>query len=497
MKQIEAFRLLVKKQKAYEYAMAIVGWDSETEAPKGAFNRRSEMQGVLSSEYFKLVTHPETIEIIETLFAQKDVLDPMLSREVQKAKKALDKIIKIPESEFIDYQKLLVIAQRTWEEAKAQSNYDLFKDTLAKIVAYNKKFVHYFQPDEHPYNVMLDDYEEGMSMREYDRFFDQLKRDLVPFVKEVIEAAKDVRRDFVFLKYKEADQYRFCDYLIDELGFDRNHGLMKKSVHPFTWNTSPDDVRFTTRYMEDYGLSSIYSVIHELGHALYEQHIDTVWDDTLLTQGTSMGIHESQSRLFENTFGRSRAFWERHFPKFASIFPEQTKNIRLEDMYMAVNHVEASLIRVEADELTYPLHIMIRYEIERQLMNGEISCDDLPRIWNEKMVEYLGIEPKDDAEGVLQDVHWSGGMIGYFPTYALGSAYAAQFYHVMQKELPIDDLIREGSFDQINQWLKEKIHRHGSSKSPRELLIDVTGKDFDPEEYITYLKDKYTKLYLE
>ncbi|MFA7076540.1 MAG: carboxypeptidase M32, partial [Candidatus Izemoplasmatales bacterium] len=355
----------------------------------------------------------------------------------------------------------------------------------------------YYDPTSNPYDTLLDDYEEGMSMEEYDIFFDSLKNELVPFVKEVLKKEKKSYAKLINDSFDVKKQEEYCDYLTSVMNFNRDSGLMKKSVHPFTWNTSPEDVRFTTKYLENYVLSSIYAAIHELGHATYEQQISTEFDDTLLGGGTSMGIHESQSRFYENNVGRSYEFWQAHFPKFQELFPEQTEGYDVKDMYYAVNQVEATLIRIEADELTYPLHIMLRYDIERMLINNEITVDDLPRIWNEKMEEYLGIKPTNDSDGVLQDVHWSGGMIGYFPTYALGSAYAAQIYNTMKKEINILELVKENNIAKINEWLKEKLHRYGSSKTPKELLLMITNEEFNPKYYINYLKEKYTELYLK
>lgn len=477
--------------------MALVSWDSQTEAPRDAFSRRAEVMGYMSGEIFKLMVAKENVELIYALDAKKDELDDLTAREIKRAKKQIDKIIKIPQAEFVEYQSLLQMAQVNWEEAKAKADYSLFKDTLQKIFDFNRRFVSYYGIDDDPYNVMLDEFEEGMSMKEYDQFFDTLKNDLVPFVRKVLEKTKNQKNaDFVFRHYSESKQKEFSEYLLDVMKFNRNRGLLKKSVHPFTWNTSPADVRLTTRYLENYALSCIFSVIHELGHAIYEQQIDTKWDDTFLSNGASMGIHESQSRFYENILGRSLAFWETHYRKFQEIFPEQTKGISVKEFHKAVNHVEATLIRIEADELTYPLHIMVRYEIEKLLMQDKVSVDELPTLWNRTIKEYLGIEPKNDAEGVLQDIHWSGGMIGYFPTYALGSAYAAQIYNVMKKEIDIDKAIRDNKMELINFWLKEKMHQYGSSKTPKELLVSITGEEFNPRYYINYLKEKYTELYL-
>ena len=419
-----------------------------------------------------------------------------MQREIKLVKKNLDKMVKIPQNEFVEYRKLLNLSQQVWQDAKEKSDWNMFKDNLAKIIEYNRKFITYYDTDMEAYDVLLDDFEEGMSMKEYDKFFDALKEDLVPFVLKVLKEGKPLDKDFTLDFFNPSEQKEFCDYLIDVLAFDRSKGLMKESVHPFTWNTHPSDVRFTTRYLENYVFSSIFAAVHELGHATYEQQVDEKWNDTGLTGGTSMGIHESQSRFYENVIGRSKVFWEKHFPKFKELFPEQMKDVTIDEFYKAANKVEASFIRVEADELTYSLHIMVRYEIERKLFANEIEVEDLPRVWNEKMVEYLGVEPKNNAEGVLQDVHWSAGLFGYFPTYALGTAYSAQFFEAMKKDLDVDELVKTGNIKVINEWLKEKIHQFGKSKTPEELLLEVTGEEFNPKYYVAYLKEKYTKLYL-
>jgi len=496
MELIKKFRELQKKQKAYGYMMNVVGWDSNTEAPRGAFERRAEMMGIISGEMFRMNTSKEYQDIIYGLFAKLSELDDPTQREIKKAKKELDKIIKIPEEDFVEYNKLINLSQKVWEDAKENNDWKSFQGNLEKIVEYNKKFITYYEIDDHPYNVLLDEFEEGMNMEEYDKFFSVLKKDLVPFVKQILNSGKEVNKEIITAFYPRDKQKEFSDYITDVLAFDRDNGLMKESVHPFTWNTHPGDVRFTTRYLENFVFSSIFATIHEMGHALYEQQVDQKWNDTFLSGGTTMGIHESQSRFYENIIGRSREFWDVHYPKFKETFPEQLKNVELDEFLLSVNNVEASLIRVEADELTYSLHIMIRYEIERMLFSNEISVDDLPKVWNQKMEEYLGITPETDADGVLQDVHWSAGLIGYFPTYALGTAYSAQFYYSMIKEIDVTKCIQDNNIKAINEWLKEKIHQFGGSKNPKELLLEVTNEEFNPKYYIRYLKEKYTKLYL-
>jgi len=496
MKEMEIFRDILKKQKAYQFVLNIVGWDSNTEAPRGAFAQRAEMLGVISGDLFVLSTSEEYQDVVNKLFAKIDELDNLSQREIKKAKKDMDKIVKIPKEEFVEYNKLINLSQKVWEDAKENDDFGSFKGNLEKIVEFTKKFVNYYDSESHPYNVLLDGFEEGMTMKEYDEFFNTLKTDLVPFVREILSSGKELNDAFILDTFPIDKQREFADYLTTVFDFDRDRGLMKESVHPFTWNTHSGDVRFTTRYLENFMFSSIFAAIHELGHATYEQQIDSKWDNTRLNGGTSMGIHESQSRFYENIIGRSKEFWVVHYPKLKELFPKQLKDVSLDDFYRGVNKVEASFIRVEADELTYPMHIMIRYEIERMLFADQISVEDLPKIWNNKMVEYLGIEPKNDSEGVLQDVHWSAGLIGYFPTYALGSAFAAQIYYTMKNEINVEELIKTNDIKTINEWLKEKIHKFGSSKSPREILIDVTKEDFNPKYYITFLKDKYSSLYL-
>ncbi|MGM0495516.1 MAG: carboxypeptidase M32 [Bacillota bacterium] len=495
MKLEKRFREIIKKMKAYRYALSLIGWDSNTEAPRNAFKRRSKMTAYLSKELFKLQTSKEYQDIVYNLYDKYDELDDLLQREIKKAKRNLEKIINIPEEEFLEYTKLINDSQIIWEDAKANNDFESFKGNLEKIVEYNKKFALYYDKLANPYDTLLEDFEEGMTTKEYDFFFESLKHDLVPFVKEILKKTNNDYDELRSANFPKSGQKQFSEYLLEVFDFNKKSGLIKESVHPFTWNTSPEDVRFTTKYMENYIFSSIYSTIHELGHATYEQQISTSYDDTLLNGGTSMGIHESQSRFYENNIGRSLAFWETHFDKFKEIFPDQVKDYKPIDMFKASNNVEASLIRIEADELTYPLHIMVRYDIERMLFNNEIEVKDLPKVWNDKIEEYLSVRPKNDTEGVLQDVHWSSGMLGYFPTYALGSAYSAQIYYQMKKELDIDKLIKTNKINEINKWLKDKLHKYGSSKTPKELMELITKEKFNPKYYIQYLKEKYSKIY--
>lgn len=496
MTALEQFREIVMKQKSYTYVLNLIGWDSSTEAPRGCFGRRAEMLERINQELFRLSTSEEYQKVVAELYQNLDTFDEPTKKEIKRAKKSLDKIVKIPEKDFIDFQKLLTLTQSVWEEAKANNDYASFQGNLAEIIRYTRLFIGYYDLPMDPYAVLLDEYEEGLTMKDVDQLFDVLKAELVPFVKTIVENDPHADESFMDQFASKNQQLQFCNHLMDVMAFDRNYGLMKTSVHPFTWNTSPEDVRITTHVLEKNVFSSIFSTIHELGHATYEQQIDKKWDNTLLSGGTSMGIHESQSRFYENIIGRSFGFWETHLPELQKAFPGQFDRVTAEQLYRAVNKVENSFIRTEADELTYSLHVMLRYDLEKQLISGKLSVQDLPKAWNDLMVQYLGVCPKNDTEGVLQDMHWSGGMFGYFPTYALGSAYAAQFYYAMKKDLDLDSIVREPNLAKIKAWLKDKIHQFGGSKTAKELLLEVTNEPFNPHYYVQYLKEKYSAIYL-
>ena len=277
--------------------------------------------------------------------------------------------------------------------------------------------------------------------------------------------------------------------------FDKNKGIMSESEHPFTNKMGPNDIRITVHYYENMVLSSIFSCIHETGHAMYEAQVDEKLEETFMASGASMALHESQSRFFENVVARSEAFWKKHFSKLQEVYSEELKGVKLEDFVKEVNKVEASYIRTEADELTYPLHIMLRYDIEKKLLDGSLSVKDAKDYWNKLFYEYFGIEVKNDSDGILQDIHWSMGSIGYFPTYALGSAYAAQFLNAMKKDLDFDKEVGSDNLKNINNWLKEHIHKYGASLYPKEIIKIATGEDFNPNYYVDYLINKYKKIY--
>ena len=483
------------KMQALGYASYIISWDSETEAPVGCLEERSKQVGVLSEMSYRLERSEEYIECVKVLYENIDFLDDVLKVEIKKVYKDLMNSLKVPMEELVEYSILISKAQSIWADAKVNNDYKKFEPILDEIIKFNKRYVKYLETDElKGYDVLLDMYEEGMTKEKYDKFFSLLKSEIVPLVHKInkLEQSNNLFKDKLFDINKQKE---FAEYIMDVMCFDKSRGLIKESEHPFTSGYGTSDVRITTHYYEDLLISSIFSCIHELGHATYEQQCNPILDETLVGGGASMAMHESQSRFYENIVGRSYEFWERHYPKLQSIFKEELKDVSLEDFYKHVNNVECSLIRTEADELTYPLHIMVRYEIEKLIIESDVNVCELPTIWNNLYKEYLGIDVPSDKEGILQDVHWAGGSFGYFPTYALGSAYGAQMLDAMKKDLDFEKEINKPNLKAINEWLKEHIHIYGATKNPDELINIATGMSFDATYYVEYLKNKFSKLY--
>ncbi len=482
-----------RKIVALNYVGFVISWDMETDAAENSIMADSEQVAVVSEMSYLLMTDPEFEKAVATLYDNKEQLDEVLRHEIEVAYTEVQNTKKIPQDEYTAYSELTSKAYPVYVKAKNENNFELFRPYLEKIVDYCRKQTKWLQTDDlKGYDVLLNQYEPHYTQAKYDRFFNALRERLVPFVKKVTEkpskTPKWAKREFSVDKQKE-----FCEYLRDVMCFDKSRGIMKVSEHPFTSGFGTDDVRITNHYYPDKFDSSIFSCIHETGHALYEQQCDESLNGTLSGGGASLGMHESQSRFYENMIGRSRAFWEVHYTKLQEMFKEQLLKVSLDEFMEYINTVERSFIRTEADELTYPLHVMLRYEIEQKLIAGEIQVKDLPEYWNNKFEEYFGITPPNDTLGVLQDVHWSYGNFGYFPTYALGSAISAQLYHYMNKDFNVAESLKKGNTAQVNEWLKNRVHKYGSSKYPDEILQLATGEDFNPDYYIDYLIEKYTK----
>ena len=491
---VQALKELQRRQAAYDHAMGVLYLDATTAAPSDSWAGRGKTMEVLSQVSYDLLTAPENGELFAYLEENAASLDNQTRRETEVLKKAYEKTAKIPAKEYVEYSILLNDAQNVWHRAKLEDDFPAFAPYLEKIVAFNRKLAGYYHPEMPAYDALLNEYEEGMTTEVLDVFFAQLRETIVPLL-EKIRRAPQIDDTFLHSHYPVSLQRELSDYLMEVMGLDRSRCGIAETEHPYTTNFNNHDVRITTHYHEDNLVSSMFSVIHEGGHALYELGAEDCYNYTALSGGVSMGIHESQSRFYENIIGRSRSFVHAVFPKLRELFPEQLADVTEEEFYRAINKAEASLIRTEADELTYCLHVMVRYEIEKKLIDGSLAVSQVPEEWKRLYREYLGVDVPNDREGCLQDSHWSGGSLGYFPSYALGSAYGAQMLHRMEQELgDVFADVAKGDLGRVTGWLREKIHRHASFYKPGELLKAVCG-EFDAKYYTDYLTKKYTELY--
>lgn len=486
---------LQKKSAAFHHALEILYYDGATSAPKGTAANRAQTMGILSEEIYKLQTGRETVELLEFLDSRREELDDMEKRTVFLLLKSIRQMEKIPLEEYTAYQRLLVEADDVWHTAKERNDWPLFEPLLERIFDFHKRIAAWCAPHMDPYDYWLDQYEEGLTKAKCEDFFATLRSHIVPLLHRV-QARPQVPDTILCGVFPAADQDRLSRRLMEVIGLDPDHVGLATTEHPFTTSLGSHlDERITTHYYENDFSSSMFSVIHEGGHALYDTGSADDLCYTVLDGGVSMGIHESQSRFFENILGRSRAFCGYIFPTLAEVFPEQMKGFTADDLYRAVNRAQPSLIRVDADELTYALHIMVRYELEKAVMAGDLAVRDLPCEWNRLYREFLGVEVPDDRRGVLQDSHWAGGNIGYFPSYALGSAYGAQFLRKMRETVDVDGCLRRGDFGPINNWLRERIWKYGSLLTPAQVFQNATGEEFDPTVFTSYLEEKYTELY--
>ncbi len=491
----EQLKTLQDKMSAYDHAMGLLSYDGETTAPRGTAANRAHTMGILSEITYTLATGEDTVKLLEYLDERKKELTQKEQRMVYLLIKDIRAMQKIPMEEYVAYEKLVVESQNVWYNAKNNSDFASFEPYLEKIFESRIRFARYIAPEMDPYDYWLNEYEPGISQKTCDQFFAQLKQRLVPLIRACGEKPQ-VSDTCIKGDFAEDKQEALAYWLMDLIGLDRDHVGLSTTEHPFTTSLGSHlDERITTHYYREDLSYSLFSVIHEGGHALYDTGSDEDLAYTVLDGGVSMGIHESQSRFVENILGRSRAFCRYVFPKIKELFPEEMAAYAWEDFYRAVNRVQPSLIRTEADEVTYSLHVMIRYELEKQVMHGELKVHDLPEAWNRMYREYLGIDVPDDKHGVLQDSHWSFGAIGYFPSYALGSAYGAQFLRRMKETVDIDAALDKGDFRPMNEWNREHIWRFGSLLTPAQILENALGEPFDPACYLDYLEEKCRDIY--
>jgi carboxypeptidase Taq len=495
---LEEFNALDEKITHFSSVIGLADWDAKVMAPKKGRNNFAKAIGTLRTELFKLTISPEMGELLSVLTSVEylDSLDDVIKARVREYKDLYEKSKSIPTDLFQEYAILTGQANDAWEEARAKNDFAFYLPFLEKIVAFKRKFAEIYGYEDHPYDALLDEFEPGLTVKTLDPLFAKLRESSVDLLTRIQKSGKPTPDHIFSQSYDIEQQKAFNRYILPIIGFDMEAGRLDETVHPFAQTVNIGDVRLTTRYLADNVRSAIFGTIHEAGHGIYEQQVNPGYEDTVLQSGSSFGIHESQSRFLENMVGRSKEFWDYFYPNLQAHFPKQLGTVSVDDFFRAINTVKPSYIRVEADELTYNLHIMLRYEIEKALMAGEIEVKDLPSVWNQKMEDYLGITPSTDTEGVLQDVHWSFGGIGYFPSYSLGNLYAAQILHSIQKDLPdFYSHIENGRFSIIQEWLRENIHYHGKRYTPNEIIFRVTGEPLNADYLVKYLEKKYSEIY--
>lgn len=489
-----AYQAKMQKIADVRNATAVLGWDQETYLPEKAAAFRGQQITTLSSISHELFTEAALGDLLQELRNRGD-LTPTQQRNVTLSLEDYEKNRKYPPSFVAELSQTTNACYHAWIKARKASDYALFEPVLTKMVALKKQEASILGYEGHPYNALLNEYEKGVSITMLDTVFEAVKTALSPLLRR-IEQQPQVNKAFLHQHYGRSKQWELGIGLLKAMGFDMGAGRQDISEHPFTTSFSPQDVRVTTRIDEqDFG-NMTWSCIHEGGHALYEQGLDTAEYGLPCGEAASLGIHESQSRLWENNVGRSIGFWQHQYPQLQGAFPENLQAVTLTDFYKGINQVQPSLIRTEADELTYHFHVMIRYEIEKGLLDGTYTTADLRTVWNRYYLNYLHVTVPDDTKGLLQDIHWSHGSFGYFPTYSLGSFYAAQFFAAAQQQVTgLTEQIIAGQYGQLLAWLREKIHRHGRYYTSNELCEKVTGKPLDFQYFLRYAEEKFGEIY--
>lgn len=505
LKTVEALTTRLLEIQRINSAASLLSWDQETYMPAGGGEARAEQISTLQGIAHQKLVSPDIEHLLATWIDPQtgtihdspgeawDEPSRSLLREVWRD---YSRAKKLPSDFVMRLSRECSLAQQVWAEAKENHAFSQFLPNLRTVLALKREEAEYLGYQDSPYNALLDVYEPGSTIAALRPLFAQIKGRLVPLLRKIQQSSVQIDDTVLFHTFDQARQLEFGRMVLIAMGYDFERGRLDLSAHPFTTSFHPTDVRVTTRVHEHDLQSCLFSCIHEGGHGLYDQGLDTRYFGTPLGDSVSLGIHESQSRMWENCVGRSRAFWQFFYPMLQQTFHHQLRALDREQFYAAINRVKPSLIRVEADELTYNLHIMLRFEIEQGLIEGRTSPDDLPGIWNQKVQEYLGIVPSNDAEGVLQDVHWSFGAFGYFPTYTLGNLYSVQFYEQAKLEIPhLENEIAAGQLMVLRRWLGQKIHRWGRMFTPDHLAQRVTGKSLDPEPFLSYIEKKYGEIY--
>jgi carboxypeptidase Taq len=496
----ESLEFIYKEQKELSHfggIAALLGWDQMTYMPQKGSDERAEQLSLISRLAHERVTSDELFNHLKKLYDAQEALSQKDRNVITKTYHDVEKARKLPSTFIETVSRTTAAAYVVWQEAREKNSFSLFKPHLEKIIDLEKQYCEYINLPGHPYNSLLDDYEEGMTVETLKKEFTALRRDLTELLTKITQSAVYKKQRSMKLKFDTITQQELCTIFLTKVHLPFDRARLDVSTHPFTTSMGDDDVRITTNYERDGMLSSFYSTIHETGHALYELGLlKGDYKDTVISDAPSLGMHESQSRFWENMIARGKPFWIYFASHFKRIAPNTCKAMNVDTWYRTVNQVRPSMIRVEADELTYCLHVILRFELELALLEEKITVAELPSAWNEKMTEFLGITPQNDKEGVLQDMHWSGGEFGYFPTYAIGTIYASQLYNRFIKEHTTAlDEISQGNFTTILAWLSEHVYQYGRLIPADDIIKKTCGEGLNSKVFITYLKAKYYPLY--
>lgn len=495
--QLEYLRSLLARVHDLNSAAAVLEWDQETYMPDGATEARAHQVATLRRLAHEYFTADEIGRLLEELEPEVAGLDAGTTEAslVRVTRRDYDLARKLPAELVAALAEAVALARQAWKSARELNRYAMFSPHLERLVELNIRKAEALGYEDHRYDALLDQYEPGMTTAALQRVFGDLRRRLVPIVLAIADRPQ-VDDALLHRHYDRDTQWSFGMSVLRDIGYDFERGRQDVSAHPFTTSFSITDVRLTTRLDEHFFSSAFFGTLHEAGHGLYEQGVDRALERTPLAEGTSLGMHESQSRLWENLVGRSRPFWEHYFPRLQAAFPDALGDADLDAFYRAINRVAPSLIRVEADEVTYNLHIMVRFELELAMVEERVPVTDLPELWNTRMEEYLGLRPDTNAVGILQDVHWSIGTLGYFPTYTLGNLMSVQLFDQAHRDLAdLDARIAEGRFDTLLEWLRDRVHRHGRTRTAGEILHDVTGAPLSADPWLAYIRRKYAEVY--
>ncbi len=500
----ESYSELIRRSKelgVVNSCAAVLGWDQQTYMPSAGAGLRGEQMAFLASLAHQKFTDSKIGELLAAVEGSDLVKDgdSPEAANVRELRRGYDRVTKLPQSLVEELARVTTQAQQIWQEAKPKNDYAAFRPWLEKVVALKRQEADAVGYTDHPYNALIDEYEPGTTVAELKQLFVGLTKELVPLIRKIVESPKKPDRSVLERDYPVDRQKVFAEAAAVAFGFNFRAGRLDTTAHPFCSGFGPGDCRITTRYNPRFFSEAFFGVLHETGHALYEQNLPAEHFGTPLGSACSYGIHESQSRLWENQVGRDRPFWDHFFPRRRQTFPTSLEGVSPDDFYFAINDVRPSLIRVEADEATYNLHIAIRFELELALLSGDLTTADLPGAWNERVKSFLGFEVPDDSRGCLQDIHWSFGGIGYFPTYTLGNLYAAQFMDAARRDLGGAESLaaefRRGEFGGLRAWLTEKVHRHGQRYRAGELCRRATGEPLTARPFISYLTEKFAPLY--